>query len=261
VGNVLDETPRTAYGLVDIRMPSAIEWAPPGDATTRFHLWYIGEAEAGQSTPAGVTPTAVLHAVSDDGIVWTEQDEEISIEATSGVAWMYEVASPTVTIHPMSELLRMWFVGSSPYGVETAILGASSSDGKRWTVDEAPIAFGLGEGEPAVLPFERDGRGEPMVLEHNGVFHLWYEGTNGARSSIGYAVSADGVRWQRFGNVLDATTVWEAQRLGAPTALVAPAATETTQRILLFYQAGVVDGERIGLATRTIPVWDYLPHP
>lgn len=260
-GRILNQPPSTVYGLVDTRSPTILAWVPPGGTQTLYHLWYVGEAEAGMETPEGVTPTAILLAYSEDGITWSEAEEPIMIEATEGHPWMSEVASPTVAEDQANSGLRMWFVGSAPFGTDTRILSAFSEDGKAWTVEDAPIDIRVNEGEPETLLFERDGRAEPEVISRQGVFSMWYVGANGARTSIGYAVSGNGLHWERYGPVLSPMSTWESQRLGGPAIVSSPSATGTTENLHLFYHGGTAGRERVGLATRELPLEEHLPPP
>lgn len=260
-GTILNQTPSTQYGLVSTRSPAMLAWVPPGSTQTLYHLWYVGQAETGSETPEGVNPTAILLAHSEDGVTWREADEPIMVEATDAHPWLSEVAAPTVVEDHLNGGLRMWFVGSSRFGMETRILTAHSNDGKDWRVEELPIDVRVTDGEPIALPFERDGRSEPVVISRQGVFSMWYAGSNGARSSIGYAVSGNGIQWERFGQVLSSASNWESQRLGGPAIVSRPSTTETTENLHLFYHGGTPERERIGLATRELPMEDYLPQP
>ena len=57
------------------------------------------------------------------------------------------------------------------------------------------------EGNPVLRvvenSWEQDSVGYPDVLFENGVYKMWYEGSQGNTRSIGYAESADGVNWVR----------------------------------------------------------------
>jgi hypothetical protein len=249
---ILAQGSSTRYGVVAVGAPTVLAWAPDGEPTL-FHLWYEAEAEAGADTPAGVTPTAILHAVSEDGVLWVEAEEPIAVEALP-VPWRARVGAPTVTASPDGNGLRMWFLGQSAYGVESGIVMARSDDAKTWTVDEAPILLGDPADRP--LPFERDGRDAPEVAVRGGVLHLWYVGYDGARSTIGYAVSSDGVAWARFGQVLEADMPWEFGRLAGPSVVVLQDPDDRSETLQLWYHGGVNGRERIGVVSRELPNLD-----
>ncbi len=48
--------------------------------------------------------------------------------------------------------------------------------------------------------WDQAGVSQPMVLSSGGLRHMWYTGTDGSTSGIGYAVSSDGRRWNRVQN-------------------------------------------------------------
>ena len=103
--------------------------------------------------------------------------------------------------------------------------------------------------------FARDGVSGPAVLAEDGVLRLWYTGTRGASSSIGYAVSADGVQWQGFGAVLTATEPWEGGKVSAPAVVAVRDGETGLERLRLYYQAGPSGLEAVGLVERDVPAF------
>ncbi len=245
------DSPTTRYGRVSRGSPTIVSWADPVEGGPAiFHMWFVGVAEIDSDTPPGVTPTAILHAESDDGIEWDETDDPIVIESSDERPFCSEIRDPTVEIIGFQQdRLAMWFVGRSPMTGESVILRTTSSDAKSWGL-ETPIDFDTDELES----WERDGRDQPTVIYQNEVYHMWYVGRAGARSTIGYALSADGMEWQRYGAVISAQTRWEAERVGGPAVLESTAAGGTIDTLRLWYEAGSPGRERLGIAWREIPV-------
>jgi predicted GH43/DUF377 family glycosyl hydrolase len=58
--------------------------------------------------------------------------------------------------------------------------------------------------------WERD-LNRPVVIEKDGLYHMWYTGQAKGHSRIGYAVSSDGINWTRISNapVLSPGLPWE----------------------------------------------------
>lgn len=100
--------------------------------------------------------------------------------------------------------LRMWF----SWRPRKSIALVESADGISWS-------------EPGIVLGPNDGSGweeqvnRPVVLRGPEGFHMWYTGQAGrgeaGRSGVGYATSADGMRWKRHGAgpVLSPEEPWE----------------------------------------------------
>jgi hypothetical protein len=256
IGPAFRDPPTTEYGLVARRAPAVLRWGPPSEETpVVFHMWFVGVAEVSPDTPAGVTPTAILHAESVDGLEWIEDDDPVVIEVDATRPFLSELRDPTVTaMAPQHTTLMMWFVGRQPATGESAILRATSTDGKLWTVWDEPIDLGTGDPES----WERDGRVQPMVVSSDGAFgaiyHLWYVGLSGSRSTIAYALSTDGIDWMPYGPVIEVTERWEGTHVGGPAVLGTTGPGGSVDVLRMWYQAGVAGRERIGAAWRYTPV-------
>ena len=252
-GPILVETPPTVYGLVARRSPTVLRWAPEMDPTdVKYHLWFEAEAEVDDEDETGIVPTAIVHAESEDGLVWNEpEDESLAIVGDFEIPWRSEVREPTVAVRDDGRL-GMWFLGREPMTGATILMGATSSDGKDWVIRDEPLTF-RSETIPA---YERDGIASPEVIVRGGLYYLWYEGLSGARTTIGYAVSADGREWERYGAVLEPDERWEFGRVGAPAVLSMTSEEDPYGMLQIWYQAGRAGRERIALATRYLPVVD-----
>ncbi|MDO4629946.1 MAG: hypothetical protein Q4C70_12255 [Planctomycetia bacterium] len=81
-------------------------------------------------------------------------------------------------------LYRMWF----SWRTKESIAYTESRNGIQWSEPQVVLT-------PAGGWEERLNR--PCVVQKDGKFHLWYTGQTWEESRIGYAVSADGVNWER----------------------------------------------------------------
>jgi hypothetical protein len=109
-------------------------------------------------------------------------------------AWdSHEVCCATVVED--GGLVRAWYAGRDGPSAPWRIGLAESADGVQF--EKHPNNPVLREG--AAGDFDEDGATAPSVLATRGLYRMWYEarGFFGA-TSIGYAVSTDGVHWHKF---------------------------------------------------------------
>lgn len=76
----------------------------------------------------------------------------------------------------------------------------------------------------------------PVVLQHDGRFHMWYTGQAHGRSWIGYATSTDGKVWTRQSDkpMLSPTAAWEKVAVMCPHVLF----DERSKQFRMWYSAG-----------------------
>jgi predicted GH43/DUF377 family glycosyl hydrolase len=98
------------------------------------------------------------------------------------------------------QLYRMWF----SWRPKQSIALVESADGLAW--GEPQIVLG-----PRKASGWEDDLNRPVVIREGGRYHLWYTGQAKGKSSIGYATSTDGKKWERAGEepVLTAEHPWE----------------------------------------------------
>src|SRR5690606_11194652 len=131
---------------------------------------------------AGGSGRHTLHeATSIDGIEWSPPSPP----------QLENVYAPTVL--KTDDGYRMWFVDveSEPW----IIRHAASSDGREWTVTDQPCIVIDQTWESGRLFY-------PTVLKFDGVYLMWYGSYWTERSNttaLGFAVSADGLRWEKHG--------------------------------------------------------------
>jgi predicted GH43/DUF377 family glycosyl hydrolase len=127
---------------------------------------------------------------------------------------------------------RMWYVSCrrwlrDEHGLhyDVVIRHATSAEGVRWSADPEPCLTPEADGEYAV--------GRPSVLVEDGVYRMWYS----IRSfdepyRIGYAESADGIRWTRR----DSEVGIERSREGWDSGMICyPYVLRVGGRLLMFY--------------------------
>lgn len=91
----------------------------------------------------------------------------------------------------------MYYTGVPEDGGASAILRATSADGITWTrpvTNATSLLASFGE-------FDQNGVAAPSVAydaaDPAAPYRMWYAGTSGPFTSIGYATSLDGVAWQK----------------------------------------------------------------
>lgn len=136
-----------------------------------------------------------------------------------------------------SQGYRMWF----SWRPKRSIALVESTDGIRWSLPRI------------VLPPRPESGWEkevnrPVVLQRNGKYFMWYTGQTDDRSFIGYAVSDDGVHWDRPTSrpVLESELSWEGVAVMCPHVLW----DEKKSEYRMWYSAGQQwEPDAIGYAT------------
>ena len=92
---------------------------------------------------------------------------------------------------------KMYYTALSTTDWKYKIAYATSNDGTTWS--KQGIVVGLGNsGDP-----DAEGVGSAYVINDNGTYKMWYQGSDGSKWTICYATSTDGVNWNKQGRVLD----------------------------------------------------------
>ncbi len=130
---------------------------------------------------------------SDDGIRWTEP--VITLTGNPGSGWE-DIVNRNCVLPDPDGGYRMWYTGQIWEGSrgQSRIGMAHSADG---------LHFERFRREPVLVP-EADYEGEsvmnPFVRYENGRYRMWYAaGETYEPNVICYAESADGIRWEKFG--------------------------------------------------------------
>ena len=147
-----------------------------------YKMWYTGRDASGVNR--------IGYATSSDGIVWNKYDGNPVFDVGAPGSWEdRHVLYPTVIKD--GGVYKMWYTGwKSGGGVKIGY--ATSNDGIDWT---------RYSGNP-VLTWGPSGNwdDEAVYAAHvllNGVYHMWYSGSDGVEYEIGYATSSDGISWTK----------------------------------------------------------------
>ncbi|MCX6929791.1 MAG: hypothetical protein NT154_42240 [Verrucomicrobia bacterium] len=109
----------------------------------------------------------------------------------------------SMTVLKVGEVFHLYYEAWGVRGQDSAdynslqIGHATSRDGVHWTKDPANPVLPKGKGND----WDRDGTWDPFVLYEDGVFKMWYGGGMDAHCDWGYAVSTNGVRFVKKGQI------------------------------------------------------------
>jgi beta-fructofuranosidase len=177
--------------------------------------------------------------------VWQMKPNRGAAETSAG--WFKSPANPVLggklgTCFDVSVLkedgkYRMWF----SWRPRKSIAMVESRDGVHWS--EPVIVLGPN----SETDWEADVN-RPVVLERDGVYHMWYTGQAKGHSWIGQAMSTDGRKWERLylSPVLSPEQPWEKVAVMCPHVLW----DERTERWRMWYSGGEQnEPNAIGYAT------------
>jgi len=150
-----------------------------------FVMWYEGLSQTSEASSVG-------YATSPDGSVWTKHPGNPIM--APGPPGTFDAAG----VGPMSVIVqdglhRMWYTASPTKATQVrdwTIGYAESADGLSWTRYPAPVL------EPT-SGWESSWVDHPSVRFDGARYEMWYTGSNGSRVALGYAVSSDGIGWER----------------------------------------------------------------
>ncbi len=149
-----------------------------------FRMWYGGSD--GNVACVGL-------ATSPDGSTWTTNPGNPILCPEAGDWDALGVVPRTVIFD--GERYRMWYGGAAttpPQTYDWRIGYAESADGSSWSRHPEPVLEQVPTSWESWLVYN------PAVVYDGSTYHMWYTGVStGGRYAIGYAVSSDGLEWQR----------------------------------------------------------------
>jgi predicted GH43/DUF377 family glycosyl hydrolase len=148
-----------------------------------YHMWYSGV------TSSGIGRTG--YATSPDGIAWTKYGGNPVLNIGSSGSWDdIRANAPEVIYH--DGIYHMWYSGSD--GSHYRIGYASSMDGVSWTKYSGNPVLDLGPSGS----WDDHNVAWPSIVYDGSMYYLWYSGSDGVNTRLGYATSPDGISWTKF---------------------------------------------------------------
>ena len=221
-------------------------------------IWFTGAKKTGVDQ--------IGYAISTDGINWQKYAGNPVLPIGKTGSW-----DSQLVVHPEvifdGTTYHMWYGGSSNPNWYSFDAGyASSQDGIHWTKYDDPSTTNppYDQSDP-VLKRGNSGEWDDATLAgvscifDGGTFHMWYggcDGPNWINARIGYAISTDGIHWQKnSGNpVFDGGGAWGASSVYGPFVIA------DTSGYKLWYQGAIIG--KIGYATSPDGIsWNPLGTP
>lgn len=145
-----------------------------------YETWYTGQPS--------VASEAICRATSGDGIAWTKYSSNPVLRRTD-----IRALDPSVLF--LDRIWKMWYGGTTYH---QQVFYASSEDGINWDWQSHPDPV-LRAGDPG--EWDDAHAQHPSVVYVNGVYHMYYEGTQTGyywgTGGIGHATSRDGIVWTK----------------------------------------------------------------
>jgi len=159
--------PVMATGSVDsdfISTPYVIQ------AGSSFKMWY--------SCKNPLTSYSICYATSNDGMSWTKQSSPVLMGASG---WETGgIYSPAVIYDGTT--YGMWYTGENDNGMYPQIGYATSKDGVTWSRDPNNPILPLGQSGA----WDAGGVENECVVQYNGGFLLYYDGSGTSSTSLNY---------------------------------------------------------------------------
>lgn len=144
----------------------------------KYKMWYAGFD--GRKTRIGI-------AESIDSIKWTRHGKNPVFNASEGAGWDGDSIFGGSIIKD-GDVYNIWYSGFN--GNRTRIGLVSSKNEINWQKNLTPVFLPGND-------WDRMGVGYPHVIKDNNIYKMWHTGFDGTILQVGYAISKDGINWQR----------------------------------------------------------------
>ena len=156
-----------------------------------YYMWYTGKTTIENRL-------TILSATSVDGINWNKKGLEINY---GDVAGEDTSVSESCVLREDDGSLKMWYSGTdwvpvNKYRTLLATMDYRSFEPMSW--DKQGIAVEIGG-----YPEDSTGTSNQATIKDDGIYKMWYVGSDGGNGRILYADSIDGEVWNKQGMVMD----------------------------------------------------------
>lgn len=178
----------------------------------KFHLWFTGRASKDDNF------YSIGYASSVDGNNWEVEPSPVLSGEQAGSWEEHGVAGPNVIIE--NGQFIMFYQGFQGDQWIARIGIATSKDGIHWEKSEDNPIFKPDSETKWMSNSVRD----PSVLVHDGIYSMWFSGSDGTNWQLGYAESKDGHNWivptKKPVLSLGSSSSWKADGILAPDVLL-----------------------------------------
>lgn len=154
-----------------------------------YKMWYAGKDGKEQ---------AIGYAESKDGVRWEKyKNNPVMRPGGDDKRYSGNFAGAPHVLKKDGEYLMWYALAQDIEGERTKETGyAVSKDGIHWDKHEKVSVFMRGKsGE-----WDSKEAARNFIMFDEGIFKMWYKGSNGKGNAIGYATSKDGIKWEKHRN-------------------------------------------------------------
>ena len=199
-----------------------------------WHMWYTGQSPQ---------ISCIGHCISYDGSHF-ENAKAPCLKAELGQEGM-SVMNPCVLWNDKKKKFQMWYAAGDNYEPDV-LFYAESYNGDNWEKNEDPILSKLPTHEWEKYKIG----GCDIKLLPDGTYVMYYIGyQNVDVARICYAISKDGINWERKDNNL---LIAPSKNTFDSDAVYKPSVAEKDGKLYLWYNGRCKNEEYIGLANKTI---------
>jgi len=262
---------RLYFGAPDLEMVSRVSFVDvdpqaPTRAVTGTAAPVLDIGEPGHFDDNGVIPGALIERAADTLLFYVGFQRQskipytmltgLAISTDGGSTFHRAIETPILErssqepffrtashLLPAGEGWRMWYIGGGGW-LEAG--GRQLPTYSLRTMVSTSVMDWPSHGEVCLAPIgDEIGFGRPYVLHEGGLYRMWYSIRRRQGYRLGYAESADGVRWRRLDDRLD---------LGAPLPgfddqmTCYSAVVRLDGRLLMFYNGNGYGRTGIGVA-------------
>lgn len=159
----------TTYSSQQFGQPRVIK-----ESSTSYKMWATGYDG---------TNFRILYSTSTDGITWTTP--VLAINIASGTAYSTTLFYPSV-IKESATSYKMWFEAFD--GTVSRLYYATSTDGITWSNIRTSIDYPTSK-------YYSTHVAESCLINDNGIYKMWFAGSDGTNFRILYTYSTDMVTW------------------------------------------------------------------
>jgi predicted GH43/DUF377 family glycosyl hydrolase len=167
-------------------------------------MWYGGSTKPYMEEKIG-------YATSNDGRNWTKYAGNPVMSNGSFGSWD-NAHIGSMSVIKDGSTYKMWYYGNN--GNIGRIGYATSTDGINWTKYADNPVMDLGAGNA----WDSKEIGPNCVIKDADGYKMWYGGSDGNHSRVGYANSTDGINWTRYANNpvigIGAANAWDDNHVG-----------------------------------------------